>query len=102
MRPLLTMTRYSIYCFIEKSVSREESAALGHFSVSIFFGQVDNEDSKNKYSSIAVYFFSAIVHFFVAQGTLFSGCIGPRFSTDLSMIKTVKMKDFSTQCYSNL
>ena len=31
---------------------RGESAALGHFSDSIFFGKVDNEDSKNKYSSI--------------------------------------------------
>ena len=26
-----------------------ESAALDHFSVLIFFGQVDNEESKNKY-----------------------------------------------------
>ena len=33
---------------------RGESATLGHFSVSIFFGQVDNEESKNKYRSIAV------------------------------------------------
>ena len=36
------------------SIDREESAALGHFSVAIFFGQVDNKKSKNKYSSIAV------------------------------------------------
>ena len=34
--------------------NRGESAALGHFSVSIYFGQVDNKESKNKYSSIAV------------------------------------------------
>ena len=33
---------------------RGESAALGHFSISIFFGHVDNKESKNKYSSIAV------------------------------------------------
>ena len=31
-----------------------ESAALGHFSVSILFGQVENNELKNKYSSIAV------------------------------------------------
>ena len=37
-----------------KFVLRGESAALGHFSVTIFFGQADNEKSKNKYSSIAV------------------------------------------------
>ena len=30
-----------------------ESAASGHFSVSSFFGQVDNKESKNKNSSIA-------------------------------------------------
>ena len=30
-----------------------ESAALGHFLVSIFFGLVDNKESKNKYSSAA-------------------------------------------------
>ena len=35
-------------------LNRGESAALGHFSVSIFFRQVDNKESKNKYSSIAV------------------------------------------------
>ena len=35
-------------------ISSGESAALGYFSVSIFFGQVDNKESKNKYSSIAV------------------------------------------------
>ena len=33
---------------------RGELAALGHFSVSIFFSQVDNKESKNKDSSIAV------------------------------------------------
>ena len=37
-----------------KKKFRGESAALGQFSVSIFFGQVDNKESKNKYSSIAV------------------------------------------------
>ena len=31
---------------------RGESAALGHFSISIFFGQVDNKESKNKYSTL--------------------------------------------------
>ena len=35
--------------------NRGESAAIGHFSVAIFFGQVlDNKESKNKYSSITV------------------------------------------------
>ena len=34
--------------------SKGESAALGHFSVSIFFWQVDNQESKNKYRSITV------------------------------------------------
>ena len=36
------------------TISRGESAALDHYSVSIFFGQVDNKESKNKYRSIAV------------------------------------------------
>ena len=35
-------------------VSRGESAALNDFSVSVFFGQVDNKESKNKYGSTAV------------------------------------------------
>ena len=34
--------------------SRGESGALGHSSVSIFFGQVDNKEPKNEYSSIVV------------------------------------------------
>ena len=34
--------------------NRGESAALGNFSGSIFFGQVDNKESKNKYISITV------------------------------------------------
>ena len=37
---------------------RGESAALGNFSISIFFGQVDNEVSKNivasQYNSLAL------------------------------------------------
>ena len=33
-------------------LSRGESAALGHFSVSIFFGQVDDKELKNKYLNI--------------------------------------------------
>ena len=38
---------------------RGESAALGHFSVSIFFGQADNKDSKknivaSQYNSLAL------------------------------------------------
>ena len=37
-----------------KKICRGESAALGYFSVSIFFGQVDNKESKNKYSNISV------------------------------------------------
>ena len=38
---------------INFTTSRGESAALGHFSVSFFFGQVDNKESQNKYDSIA-------------------------------------------------
>ena len=81
--------------------------SLGPFLSFHFFGQVDNRESKNKYSSIAVYLFSNTVHFFVwflkriymfkvnlkifwhlAQGILFGGFLGPQFSLHFSIIKT--------------
>ena len=55
------------YIFLLKKIYKEyrgESAALGHFSVSIFFGQAHNKESKNKYSSIEVQLFGSIVNFF--------------------------------------
>ena len=39
--------------WFDQNFSRE-SAAIDHFSVYIFFGQVDNKGWKNKFSSIAV------------------------------------------------
>ena len=104
-----------------KNYSRGESAALGHFSVSIFVGQVDNKESKNKYSSIAVWFFGSIAIFFhlvswkmyiykvklnnfwyLAQDTRQRACLGLQFSTHFSIMKTEEMKDYSTQCCSML
>ena len=41
-------------------MGRGESAALGHFSVSIY-----NNESKNKYSSITIELFDSIAFFFV-------------------------------------
>ena len=38
----------------------------------------------------------------LAQGTRFGGNLGPQFSTHFSMIKTEDMKDYATQCCSNL
>ena len=43
------------FVFIIFISSRGESAALGHFSVYIFFGQVDNKESKTKYSVASQY-----------------------------------------------
>ena len=58
-----------VYYFFRRSEvyyysCRGESEALGYFSVSIFFGQVDDEESKNKCSSIAVELFGSIVNLF--------------------------------------
>ena len=39
---------------IQNKRGRGESAALGHFSIFIFFGQVENKESKNEYSSMIV------------------------------------------------
>ena len=97
-------------------MGRGESAALDHFSVSIY-----NNESKNKYSSITIELFDSIAFFFVwflqeiymykvnlnifwhlAQGTFLGGCIGLQFSTHFSMIKTKEIEDYSTQCCSNL
>ena len=44
---------------------RGESVALGQFSISIFFGQVDNKESKNNDSNIALLLFGSIVIFLV-------------------------------------
>ena len=38
----------------------------------------------------------------LVQGTLFGGCLGPQLSTHFRIIKTKEMKDYSTQCRSNL
>ena len=40
--------------YVKRTNKQEWSAALSHFSVSIFVGQVDNKESKKIYSSIAV------------------------------------------------
>ena len=55
--------KYLIFFKDENNVcSRGESAALGHFSVSIFFGQVENKEFKKKfivasqYNSLALLF----------------------------------------------
>ena len=63
MDPEFSLISCTYFISIRKPVSRGESAALGHFSVSIFFWQVGNKESKNKYSSIVVYFFGSIEHF---------------------------------------
>ena len=49
---------FAIRCHREKHLSRGESAALDHFSVFIFFGQVDIKESKtnivaSQYNSLA-------------------------------------------------
>ena len=107
-----------------KNYSRGESAALGHFSVSIFVGQVDNKESKNKYSSIAVWFFGSIAIFFhlvswkmyiykvklnnfwyLAQDTRQRACLGLQFSTHFSIMKTKKWKIIPpnvVQCYEKI
>ena len=53
-RFLFTYLVATITCFALSRRTRGESAALGHFSVSIFFWQADNKESRNKFSSIAV------------------------------------------------
>ena len=49
---IMAGTYTPFYVSPSSSPSRGKSAALCHFSVSIFFGQVDNKESKIKYSSI--------------------------------------------------
>ena len=120
--PDLTQSDYHLFRWMQyASTYRGESAALGHFSVSISFGHLDSKESQNKYSSIAVKLFDSIVNFFVwflkkfymykvnlnifwhlAQDTLFGWCLGPQFSTHFSIIKTEQMKDYSTQYSLNL
>ena len=36
---------------------------------------------------------------YLAQGTLFGGCLGPQFFTHLSIIKMEDMKDYSTRLF---
>ena len=52
----------------------------------------------------SLYMYKVNLNFFwhLAQGTLFGGRLGPQFSTHFSIIKMEEMKDYSTQCCSNL
>ena len=51
-----------------------------------------------------MYMYKVNLKFFwyLAQGPLVGGCLGPQFLTYYSIIKTEEMKDYSTQCCSNL
>ena len=84
------------------------------------FGQVDNKEWKknivaSQYNSllygnlffwfhIKIYMYKVNLKIFwhLARGTLFDGCLRPQFSTHFSIIKMEEMKDYSTQCCSNL
>ena len=64
-RPLsFSSTSLSIYIYTLLSLAYPPVAALGHFSVSFFFAQVDNKELEIKYSSIVVQLFGSIVNFF--------------------------------------